>query len=226
MANWDSADLLQRFKDLTNRPLIDEAITDAKIYSLLGDAQLFWVELLAVQCPWLLLTAPTKMLTADNGLTYTFPNGVTPMKAEIYDAPGGRKMIPGAAWSAASDYIWEGNKIRFPLAALRTFADGPYARYIVPPGVLDAGNAPTLTPDYARALLAPRAAIIWARRGGFRDPQPYVNEENDIWYGEPQRGKIGLLGMFKTQNPDAGAAAIRREQGLTGIGYFLGRQWS
>lgn len=225
MANWDNADLLARFKEVTLRPAVDEELTDAAIYKLLGDGQLYWYQLFSVHFPWLLYTAPTKMLTADNGLTYTFPNGVTPMKAEIRESLGGRKLVPGAEWSAGSDYVWEGNKIRFPLGASRTFSDGPYSRYVVPPGIIDGATQPTLTPDYARQLIPLRAAIIWAGRGGLRDPKPYKDEEDEIWYGEPARGKIGMLAMLKTQNPDLGAGAIRRG-GAPGQSYLgPGSSW-
>src|SRR5438034_7745415 len=100
-------------------------------YALLGDAQLHWHDQFAIHFPWLLYSAPTLMVTADGGVTYTFPGGITPQKVELYDAVGGRLMIPCAYWNTGGDYVWEGKRIRFPRNGTRSFPDGaPYARFI------------------------------------------------------------------------------------------------
>lgn len=196
-------------------------MADADWYVLLGDAQEHWHNHFAIHFPWVLYTAPTLMATADGGVTYTFPGGVHPKKAQIYDALNGRLLIPGSYWNTDADYVWEGSKIRFPRNAARSFPDGPpYARYIVPPGLLNAGVAPILQPDWARVLLPPRACIFWAERGGLRDPSAFEKRENAAWYGEPERGQLGILGTLKTQSPFGGAEAIRRDGTLTGLGYF------
>jgi hypothetical protein len=228
VANFDSPDLLARTKRMAYRPAVDQEMLDADWYKLLGEAQEYWHDLFAVHFPWVLWTAPTLMVTADGGLTYTFPNGVHPKKAQIFDTISGRLLIPAAYWNADGDYVWEGSRIRFPRNQTRTFGDGPYARYIIPPGLLDAGTPPILQPDWARILLPPRACIIWAERGGLRDTSPFEKNENDLWYGDPQRGKVGILGTLKTQSPFGGAEAIRREGIVTGLGYFgalQGRNW-
>lgn len=225
MALWDSPDLLGRTKRLAKRPSADEdkgptdATADDMWYALLTEAQVYWHAIFTTHFPWLLWTAPTKLATADNGLTYTFPNGVTPSKVELYDAPNGRLQRPGAYWDTSADYIWEGARVRFPRNAIKTFADGPYARYIVPPAALDAANAPVLQPDWARILLPPRACVIWADRGGLRDPSPYAALETELWYGDPARGRLGILAVLKTQNPFAGAAAFAGPM-LDGFAYL------
>lgn len=225
MADWDSADLLARLRTLLNRPAADELVTDVVGYALLSDAQVYWHGQFSTHCPWLLYSAPTLMVTDDDGKTYRFANNIVPSKIEVYESLNGRKLIPGAYWSPGADYVWEGARIRFPLNGTRAFGDGPYGRYIVPPTKIDAATPPVLVPDWCRILLPPRGAIFWAERGGLRDSKPYEKVENDLWYGEPQRGKFGILVTLKTQNPDAGAAAIRREGTLVGLSYLAGGPW-
>lgn len=226
MPQWDAPDILARTKALAFRPSVDAEMADADWYKVIGDSQAYWHDLFSTHFPWLLYTAPTLMTSADAGLTYTFPSGVHPKKAQIFDTIGGRLLIPGSYWNTDADYVWEGSKIRFPRNRAGTFGDGPYARYIVPPGLLDGATAPVLQPDWARILIPPRACIFWSERGGVRDSSPYEKIENDLWYGDPGRGKVGILGTLKTQSPFGGAEAIRRDGSLTGLNYFAAmRGW-
>jgi hypothetical protein len=220
VADWDSADLLARVKRDGAIPAVDEDMADADWYAYLTEAQIYWHGQFATHFPWILWSAPTLLVSADGGITYAMPGGVNPSKIEVYDAVGGRLLVPGAYWSMGADYVWEGSRIRMPRNVPRSFGDGPYARYIAAPPKIDAATQPVLLPDWARALLPPRALMLWADRGGLRDPAPYQRKENELWYGEPQRGQFGILVTLKTQNPFGGAAAIRRDETVSGLGYF------
>lgn len=226
MADWDSADLLARVKRDALRPAADELMDDATWYIYLSEAQVWWHGIFSTMLPGLLWGAPALMSTADGGLTYTFPLGVTPSKVQIYESLNGRLLIPCAPWNAGGDYVWEGNKIRFPRNLTKTFPDGaPYARYVAPPTKIDAGTQPVLVPDWTRILLPPRACIIWCERGGLRDPQPFEKKENDLWIGNMAIGKPGILVTLKTQNPFAGAEAIRGDGLVSGLNYLAARYW-
>lgn len=207
MANWDSADLLARFKLHALRPTNDQQITDTQIYQLLADAQFDYYQVFATHCPHVLIGAPAAMSTADSGVTYTFASSVRPLYVEIFDSATGRLLVPAAYWDGCGDYVWEGDNIRMVRGRSRSFT--PYARVIAPPTVLASGVEPVLVPDYARILLVHRAVATWALRGGLRDSAPFEKKEKDEAWGDPQRpGDIGIIGNLKTQNPFAGMAAI------------------
>ena len=212
MANYDSADLLARFNLHAGRPSSDASLTDAQKYEYLSDAQHEVARMIAVHCPHAMMTAPTQMSTSDSGLTYTFSGSVVPLAVEIYESATGRLLRPCAHFDAAGDYVWEGSKIRFPKGATRTFASGPYARYVTPPTVLSAATAPTLTPDYARILIVWKALELWSLRGGFRDPTPFEKRFQKAAWGDPATpGDIGVIGALKTANVFGGSAAYAGE---------------
>lgn len=229
MAAWDSADLLSRFKVLAARPVTDTANSDTVIYSLLTEAQAAWFNVFAAQVPYVLMGAPTLMSTADGGATYTFPGGIYPLAVELYDSLSPARLLkPAAYYDANGDYVWEGNKIRFPQGETNTFGGGPpYARYITPPDVIDAATQPTLVPPHCRLLMVYRAVAEWANRGGYRDPAPFYDLERRFWMGNPQIGDIGALGALKAQNPALGAMAYEEWTGgpldgvSTGSGYSV-----
>ena len=83
-------------------------------------------------------------------------------------------MIPPASeWDISTlAYLFESDKIRWPGQKTRTFADGPYARFVTMPGLLNASTAPTLKPLYARELIVYDAAERAAVRVGL-DPTPF-----------------------------------------------------
>lgn len=206
MATWDNADLLARFKLHALRPANDQQITDAQIYQLLSDAQFDYYGIFAVHCPWVLLSAPAAMSTADSGVTYTFTGSARPLYVEIFDSATGRLLIPTAYWDAAGDYVWEGDNIRMARGRSRSFT--PYARIIAPPTVIDGSTQPTLVPDYARILLVYRAVAQWALRGGLRDPKPFEEMEYKKAWGDMQTGEVGIIPSLKSANPFLGQTAI------------------
>jgi len=179
MANFDSADLLSRVKALLNRPSTDEAISDAQYYVMPGDAQRRVVTLLAFHAPECMYGSPTKLSTADSGATYTFGTdadsaNISPVgHIELRESKTGAMIPPASEWEISSlAYLFESDTIRWPGQKTRTFSDGPYARFVTMPTVLDGSTAPTLKPLYARELLVYDAAERAAVRVGL-DPTPY-----------------------------------------------------
>jgi hypothetical protein len=180
MAMYDSADLLARCKRLLPRPTSDEAISDADFYKFLGEAQQRVVGLFAFHCPEAMYGAPTLLTTADSGATYTFGTdsatglNVSPIgHIEIRESKTGAMIPPASEWDTTTlGYLFESDKIRFPGQKTRTFSDGPYARFITMPGLLDGSTAPTLKPAFARELLVFDACERAAVRLG-QDPTPY-----------------------------------------------------
>lgn len=198
-------------KRMLKRPATEEvsppdASVDITYYALLQDAQLLVVMELSAHVPELMYTFE-KLTTGDAGVSYDFakePLG----QYEIRQSPTGRLLIPGPEWDMGVDFVPAGQKIRFPGQRAKAFGNGPWAHYVQTPGLLDAGNAPTLKPDSARILLVPRACALWAERGGLRDPQSFTNEYDRLWYGDPDKGQVGILGALKNQAFLSGAAAI------------------
>jgi hypothetical protein len=147
-------------------------------------------------------------------VTYDFPDdaagdAVVPMgPIEVYDSLTRPPLRPGTFWSDAADYVLEGDHIRMPGNVARTFGSGfPKVRYITPPVSIAAATAPTLKPKHARILLVYRACILWANRGGRRDPRPFQDDWNKSWFGDPETGDQGWLYVLKGMDPFAGVEA-------------------
>ena len=117
--------------------------------------------------------------------------------------------MPTVEWGNSGDYILEGNRIRWPNGQRRTFGStGPVARFITPPTEISASVEPALKPAFARILLVHRACVKWARRGGLRDPQPFLDQEAEAWLGAPENGVMGILGALRTQANFSGLQAV------------------
>lgn len=204
MAIYDtttSAGLLSYVKFITKRPESDAEITDDEWYTLLTQAQEHCYQLVQLHAPGALIGAPAKLLTSDNKV-FTFPNGIWPMGGvEVRSSLGGRMMRVGPEFSDGVDFVPEGNQLRASNNRELTFADGPYARYVTPPGNLDASNPPTLKPTFARVLIGDMAAIFYAHRGaGQRNPAYYEALFQKKWQGNPAiAGDGGILAMLASQ---------------------------
>jgi hypothetical protein len=225
MAQWDSADLLARAKLHAKRPATDAGTTDANWYTLLGDAQLAEYKNISVHAPGVLFGAPTALTSSDSGVTYYFADDadgdpIVPMgPIELYDNLSRPPLRPGTFWSDAADYVLEGDHIRMPGNKARTFGSGfPQARYITPPTVISASTAPTLKPKAARELIVFRACVLWAQRGGRRDPRPYQDDWNKAWFGDPATGQMGWIYVLKGLDPFAGVEAHEGRQFNTLLG--------
>lgn len=170
MAIWDTADLLKRCKRLARRPVTDQAVPDDAWYDWMTEAQEeVYVDLFS-RFPDYGYSAPVLLATADGGLTYTFgldadgapvrPTG----HAEIYP---NLSAIPDSPLSPGADFLIEGGLIRMPGNRTRSFANGPYARFVADPDVaIDSTHQPQLQPKSARMLLVFKALEKWASRPG------------------------------------------------------------
>lgn len=203
MALFDSADILSRIKALLNRPTTDEVFSDAQLYQFAGDAQRRVVSLIAMHCPEAMYGAPTLLSTSDSGATYTFGSGVSPIgHIELRESPTGAMIPPASSWDNTTlGYLFEAEKIRWPGQKTRTFADGPYCRFITMPGVLDGSTAPTLKPEFARELIVYDACERAAIRSGGIDPAPYAQMFNVRW---PE-----ILQAIVTAHHGAGGVAVQ-----------------
>lgn len=185
MAQWDSADLLSKFKLYANRPTTDEALSDAQIYTLLTQAQAQQMAKLAVYAPHAQMGDPVALTTADGGVTYTFGtdddgNPIFPLAAQVYARIDGRELH-ASTWDSAGDFVIEGNTIRAPGNKVRQYTTGPYARFIRADATISASSAPVLSPPAARELILWDALMLWAAVGGEIDAGPWEARYGKAW---------------------------------------------
>lgn len=221
MAQYDSADLLARTRRALRLPALDQPEVDAAIYQALEEAQTHWMAVLAALVPEANYTIE-KLTTSDGGYTYG-PMAGEPLGGhlELAGTRGGQPLFPSTDWGYG-DFVIEGQSIRIPGNRTRTFSDGPWARYVKAPGLLDATTQPVIKPAYIRLLLVQRAAAIYARNTEGRNPQPYIDEETRLWQGDRRLGGIGFLDQLKTQYFGQGAQSVVHD-GAPWYQPFLGR---
>jgi hypothetical protein len=229
---YSSADLLQRYIDMAQRPTTESASADfrALAFRLMTEAQSEWITHFAAIVPDVVRSSPLKMESTDGGYTYEFRdslgNGVFPIgHVEIRASRTGPVLTPCSDTAVMGDYVPEGYRIRIPNGQMRTFTEGPYARAVLPPGPITEDVEPTLQPPFARVLIVYRALSKWARRGGMRDPQPFLDMENEAWYGNPNAGVTGILGALRTQHAYAGMAMPTDPAAWWRGNPDLGRTW-
>lgn len=200
----DSKELLAQLRVVTNRPDTDRDLTDAKGYVFLTHAQTSLLYTLASHIPNTLKGAPEKMTTADSGATYTHANEAIG-QVEIYPSKTTRlALVEGPYWDDRADYVREGPKT-IRLFTPRTFVDGPYARYIAKPGVIDTASQPTILPLDVRRVLPWQAAGMWAAAGNIEDPTGYFTMVEHMLWGDPNSpGSVGLIPAYKLQDFTSG----------------------
>lgn len=224
MATWDSADLLARCVRHSRVPSTATFPVSTDWYAWLTEAQAQWYDTFSAQVPYILMGAPQTLTTADSGATYTFPSSVTPLAVEVYDG-NYRLLKPTAFYDTGGDYVWEGNKIRFPHSEKRP--NTYYARYITPPDVIDGSTPPTLVPAHARRLLVFTALHAWASDTAATAPERFERMIQRAWFGNPVVGDVGILGALKNQNFFMGGTALSTGTGgimdnvSTGAGYVV-----
>jgi hypothetical protein len=206
VAEYDSVTLYERFKMYQRRPEQDEKLDSDGVYALLSDAQQQVVVEIANHVPHMLLGPPTQMVTADNGLTYTFGtdgdgDNIFPIGSVEIAARNGRSTLYASAYADGSlDYVLEGDRIRMPRGRARTFTSGPYARFITPPPEITAVVQPMarIKPKSARMLIVYRALVNWANLGGELDPRPFEEMYHRLLWGDGM--DVGLMYTWKTQH--------------------------
>ncbi len=207
MADWDSVDLLLRLRDAVARPATDAALTSDRGYRLLSDAQRDVGYTLAQHIPWVNYGAPVQLTTSDQKV-YTLPGDPTPEwmgRLLVMRTLDGEPLLEGGYDDWGADYCVEGvASIR--ITAGRTWTgDAPYVRYMAKPGAISDTLPPTLLPLDVRAAVVWTAAALFARRGGLRDAQPYLDQAYTILWGNPATGQPGLIPSYKDQQSGAGA---------------------
>lgn len=206
MSNLDSADLLSRLRDACDLPATDEALTDARGYTLLSDAQVEVTALLAQHIPWVMYTAAVQMTTSDN-IVFSLSSGAWVGKIEVTPSLGGYPWVEGVNWDSGSDFTMEGeSSIR--RTGNRTYTGTlPYVRYVPKPTVISASVQPTLKPSEALLAVVQIAAAKYHRQGGYRDPKPALQEAHAILWGRndgPFSGSPGLIPAYKSMQASDG----------------------
>lgn len=176
---WSSPDLLRRVKQYARRPVTDTSVTDEMWYDFMTEAQVEVFSDLFTRFPAMQYSAPYLLTTSDEGYTYDFGvdadgDPIYPMgHAEVFPD---LRSIPDSPLIYGDDYELEGYVLRIPGNRSRTFADGPYARFVSRPdtAISDEAN-PILYPKEARMLLVWKALESWASRpGSGADPTYYA----------------------------------------------------
>jgi hypothetical protein len=206
MPLYDSAGLLALFKRRARRPAADAALPDPDIYRYLSIGQ----------------ESALRLTTNDNGVTYTFgqdpEDNTKPVNVfghvELKIGKTGAWLRPGNEWNPASDFVQEGDTIRFPGGIAKVFPEGLYGRFVARPKPIDASTQPSLKPIEARVLIVDYALIEWAEELGSVDPSKFHAAFRRHWFGDPTVGDHGILGMLRTQYLDDGTLAY--DDGLPG----------
>ncbi len=209
MALWDSATLLQHFRDQFKRPSTDAAWPDATVYRFLSRAQQqVYADITAI-FPRLLMGAPHAMETTDGGYTYhstvddTDGNPIYPFgAAEVYVRSGDydtRELYGSTYGRYDGDVVFEGNKVRIPQHRVGSFSGTLYLRCVQMPESISASSEPTLQPPFLRELILYRALVLAANAGAQRDPAPYEELYKSAWSGNGATGSTGYLGLLTKQ---------------------------
>lgn len=161
---WDSSELKARFLLYAGRGnggqmQYDELWTATRVWEVLADAQEDVYADLVPRVPHVFVGVPVLLTSSDGGVTYDFadwPNG----HMEVYAVENGGRELRGSSYGdLAGDFVFEGNKLRSPGNRVRTYANGPWARYSGFPQRLSASQEPTLMPYAARELILYKALV-------------------------------------------------------------------
>lgn len=217
---WASADLLDRFNQLSGRGVqTADAISNTTKYAFLSDAEAYTIDRIALVCPRVLYSPPAAMTTADGGLTFTFGqdddgNLLFPMgQAGIYPS---LQAIPGGAWVPGVDYLDEGIRIRMPNAVPYTGTLYWYGLTTYPP--LNAVVDPVLQPPPIRKLIVRRAVADFAETGNLRN-EALANRESALFEKELGEAVTLLRKRFKN------GGALGRLLNPWGVGQY-GPGWA
>lgn len=159
---WQSSDLLTRFNAYAGRPTSDAITADEK-YQRLSDGQDAVLTELMNTAPRPLYGAPTAMVTADGGYTWTFGtdgNGYAnfPLgKASIYP---NLNAVPDYPWQPGLDYLDEGTQIRIPNNM--PWSGQLYWYGVTAPQAISASVQPVIQPPHSRILIVIKGVQIFA----------------------------------------------------------------
>lgn len=218
---YSSQWLFDRCAMEVRRPKADLLVTPDLWWTFLTEAQQYWQRVAATMVPHSQMGDWVKLTSADNGLSYTFGldeagRNIVPIgEVVVRDGPGatGRVLAPGEPWHEHRRFYIEADRIRWGSGKARTFADGPYAKFVTPAGVLDADHEPVFMPPSARMLLVHHAVEAAFMGPLKRDPSGPRDAQRRIWLGDPDSGEPGLLATLRNQFYGQGQQALDRSSG-------------
>lgn len=213
---YSSADLLAMCREKAGRPQVDAQMPDAAWYRLLTEAQDMLLPEIAYRAPSALNQQYATLQTDDDGVTYHFGLDVygeplIPLgHVEVWARQGGRRLF-AATYESQGDFVIDGGRVRFPGDRTGRFSDGPYARWTGVPPAITATAEPIIQPRPMRELLVNWAVMLWAERGGRRDPTPWRLAFTRGWRGDPALGNGGWCAYLQTRFATEMAAVSSRE---------------
>lgn len=156
---WTSAALLARVRRYLRQPSTSDFPGDTDIYAALSETDNQVRRRVLMACPWLMLSAPTLMTTADSGLTFTF--GLDSDGSPIQPMGGYALFrqttdVPDFPLEKGVDYLDEGNRIRMPAGRASQInwpGGAPYFYGNLPSVQISSLVEPTLEPVDRRVLL-------------------------------------------------------------------------
>lgn len=172
---WDAAYCVDRFKKEAGLQDANELDDETDICPALSRAQSTVVQLIAQRYPKALYQAPTALIRASDGKTFSFGdddngNPIVPLGyvqiATTQSAFSGDATFNG--WREDRDFIDEGDHIRMP--SNRTYSGTLYSRFVpTPPSIsISTQTDPILNPADARELIVIQAVKEWAGEGNQR----------------------------------------------------------
>jgi hypothetical protein len=224
MSGWTSADLLDRFLTNLGRAhggavQADELWTVARSYNTLADAQEQVYTEFAPMVPHAFVSPPLQLTTADGGRTYTFGANVYPMgHVEVYaEESAGRALYATTYGDLGGDFVIEGALIRSPGNRVRTYARGPFARFVGFPVRMSASVEPSLEPAPARELILWRALSLAAEvSNGELDPSPWNAKYADARQRWVRLWQTQYRGLANAGRPPMSAWWLRMD-GMNGV---------
>lgn len=186
MPDWDSADLLKRFKDEAGLEDASELDDDTDIFPLLSDAQEEVFRMIAARYPSALYSAPELMEPDADRKTFKYAqvnSHDVMMMGWVQISPrlsafNSDEMFVG--WEVDRNYLDEGDRIRIP--GDRSYAGDLYARGVPRPPRITDSVGPSIRPVEFNVLTVNRAVRKWAKQGNQR---PDIATAMDEEFGYP-----------------------------------------
>lgn len=195
MAEFDSADLLQKLKSELRRPTNDAQVVDSDLYDLLTEGCRHVQSLLAAH--GLEQNAQWEQCTTTDSKTYSL-TGTPRGTLEVRYGRAGPLLTLGPDSDPNTDLVWQGQTFLVPNDQTRTFTNGLWVRYTPLHVQISASVAPTLLPSRMRYLAVMKAAELWMDRGGYRDATVFSNKFGRMAWGDPSiPGDQGMVGALK-----------------------------
>ena len=213
----DAQHLFELFKHEIRRPANDQAVLPDHVWEYLTQAQDELLRMVAMVRPELNYAAPFQLTSIDDNYTFTFgtdedgnPREVFGM-IELYRDLNGKPLQAGSFYNRDADYVFEGDRIRFPAGIRWRYGSAPYVRGVLAPGPIDQDHEPVVRPLAARAGIPLLAAIKWAEGRGRQNPKPFKDKFDEWWIGRWNgnlQTKAGFVDSLRTAVPEAAEEVV------------------